>query len=209
MVYLIQTRLSVAFCCNVPEVYSALLHRPASAAMLYTADDFESLRHLAEISRLRLMSNNTDETKIVGQIALPKNISEPVCFKAFDQEDSLSLTISNLVQNGEWAISALNGFCTAADDKDLCQILAGESLSYPVAQWNESLNHENIVLAARQNYVKRFYVRYWYDAEQTFLPQRWLEQYQDRFFLERERRRAAFMPEAFQNFQRTRIELGW
>ena len=209
MVYLVQTRLSVAFCCNVPEVYSALLNRPASAAMLYTADNFETLRHLAEISQLRVMNNNTDETNPVGQIALPKNITETVCIGAVDRENSLSLKISNLVQNGEWAISALNGFCTATDDKALCQRLAGGSLAYPVAQWFESLNHENIVIAARQNYVKRFYRRYYYDAEQTFLPQRWLEEYQDRFFLERERRRAAFMSETFQNFQRTQLAMGW
>ena len=167
--------------------------------MLYTADDFETLRHLAEISQLRLMNNNTDETNPVGQIALP----------TVDQENSLSLKISNLVQNGEWAISALNGFCTATDDKALCQRLAGGSLAYQVTQRLESLNHENIVIAARQNYVKRFYMRYWYNAEQTFLPQRWLEEHQDRFFLERERRRAAFMSETFQNFQRTQLAMGW
>ena len=99
-----------------------------------------------------------------------------------------------LVQTGEWAINALNGFCIASSDEELCRLLAGGALAYPVARWLES-SHETAVIAARQNYVKRFYSRYWYNAEQTFLPQCWLDCFQDRYFHEREKRREVTLPE--------------
>ena len=69
-----------------------------------------------------------------------------------------------LVQTGEWSISALNGFCTAAGDIELCQLLAGGALAYPVARWLES-SHETAVIAARQNYVKRFYSTFKFAAK--------------------------------------------
>ncbi|MBR4152005.1 MAG: hypothetical protein IKT98_03525 [Selenomonadaceae bacterium] len=63
MFYLLQTTQSVAFCGTVNEVYSALKNRPKPSAMLHTADDFETLRHLAGISQLRFCENNTNEKK--------------------------------------------------------------------------------------------------------------------------------------------------
>ena len=208
MVYLLQTRISVAFCRTVDEVYSALTNRPIPAAMLHTADDFETLRHLAGISQLRFCGNNTNEKNPVEQIAMPTTVAETVCLKAPENEATVSLNLMNLVQTGEWAVSALNGFCTASSDEELCRLLAGGELAYPVAQWLELAN-KNAVIAARQNYVKRFYSRYWYHAEQTFLPQCWLEFFHDRYFDEREKRRVASLSEAYQNFQMTRIAMGW
>lgn len=208
MFYLLQTQKSVAFCGTVNELYSALSNRPTPAAMLHSADDFEPLRHLAGISQSRITDNNTDEKNPVPQIAMPTTVTETVCLKAPENEATVSLNPMNLVQTGEWAISALNGFCTASSDEELCHLLAGGELAYPVAQWLE-LAHKKVVIAARQNYVKRFYSRYWYDAEQTFLPQCWLEFFHDRYFHEREKRRAASLPEGYQNFQMTQIDMGW
>ena len=208
MFYLLQTPQSVAFCGTVDELYSALSNRPIASAMLQSADDFAPLRHLASISQHRLIECNSDEKNPIAQIALPSTVSETVCLQATSSDDSVELNLMPLVQTGEWAISALNGFCTALGDIELCRLLAGGALAYPVAQWIES-SHETVVIAARQNYVKRFYSRYWYNAEQTFLPQCWLEGFQDRYFDEREKRRAASLPEGYENFQLTRIAMGW
>lgn len=208
MFYLLQTPQSVAFCNTVDELYSALSNRPIASAMLHSSDNFEPLRHLAGISQHRFIECNSDEKNPITQISLPSTVAETVCLQAPVVDDSVSLNLMPLVQTGEWAISALNGFCTAAGDIELCQLLAGGALAYPVARWLES-SHETAVIAARQNYVKRFYSRYWYNAEQTFLPQCWLECFRDRYFEEREKRRAASLPEGYQNFQLTRIAMGW
>lgn len=208
MVYLLQTPQSVAFCGTVDELYSVLSNRPIASAMLHSSDNFEPLRHLAGISQHRFIECNVDNKNPIEQISLPLTVSETVCLQAPVVDDSVSLNLMPLVQTGEWAISAFNGFCTAAGDIELCQLLAGGALAYPVARWLES-SHETAVIAARQNYVKRFYSRYWYNAEQTFLPQCWLDCFQDRYFAEREKRREATLAEGYENFQLTRIAMGW
>ena len=63
MFYLLQTWQRVAFCYNVDELYSALSNRPIASAMIYSADNFEPLRHLAGISQHRLIECNSDEKK--------------------------------------------------------------------------------------------------------------------------------------------------
>lgn len=208
MVYLLQTPQSVAFCNTVDELYSALSNRPIASAMLHSSDNFEPLRHLAGISQHRFIECNSDEKNPIAQISLPSTVAETVCLQTPVVDDSVSLNLMTLVQTCEWAISALNGFCTAAGDIELCRLLAGGALAYPMAQWLES-SHETVVIAARQNYVKRFYSRFWYSAEQTFLPQCWLDCFQDRYFAEREKRREATLAEGYENFQMTRMAMGW
>ena len=206
MVYLLQTQQSVAFCRTVEELYLALSNRPVTTAILHTADDFDTLRHLAAISQNRFIECNTDEKNPIERIALPTTITETVCLQ--NSENSIAFDLTKFVQTGEWAVSALNGFCSAKNDIELCNLLAGGALAYPVARWFES-SHENVVIAARQNYVKRFYSRYWYDAEQTFLPQCWLEHFEDRYFHEREKRRKASLPEGYEKFLFKQIAMGW
>lgn len=206
MVYLLQTENSVAFCRTLNELYLALSNRPVTTAILHTADDFDTLRHLAAISQNRFIECNTDEKNPIERIALPTTITETVCLQ--NSENSIAFDLTKFVQTGEWAVSALNGFCSAKNDIELCNLLAGGALAYPVARWFES-SHENVVIAARQNYVKRFYSRYWYDAEQTFLPQCWLERFQDRYFHEREKRRKASLPEGYEKFLLKQAAMGW
>jgi len=206
MVYLLQTENSVAFCRTLNELYLALSNRPVTTAILHTADDFDTLRHLAAISQNRFIECNTDEKNPIERIALPTTITETVCLQ--NSENSIAFDLTKFVQTGEWAVSALNGFCSAKNDIELCNLLAGGALAYPVARWFES-SHENVVIATRQNYVKRFYSRYWYDAEQTFLPQCWLEHFQDRYFHEREKRRKASLPEGYEKFLFKQIDMGW
>ena len=205
MVYLLQTQQSVAFCRTVEELYLALSNRPVTTAILHTADDFDTLRHLAAISQNRFIECNTDEKNPIERIALPTTITETVCLQ--NSENSIAFDLTKFVQTGEWAVSALNGFCSAKNDIELCNLLAGGALAYPVARWFES-SHENVVIAARQNYVKRFYLRYWYNAEQTFLPQCWLEHFKDRYFHEREKRRKS-LPEGYEKFLLTQMAMGW
>jgi len=183
--YLLQTWQSVAFCSNVDELYSALSYRPIASATLHSSDNFEPLRHVAGISQHRFIECNADDKNPIAQISLPSTVSETVCLKTPVLDDSVALNLMPLVQTGKWAISALNGFYTAPSDIELCKLLAGGALAYPMAQWLES-SPETAVIAARQNYVKRFYSRFWYSAEQTFLPQCWLDCFQDRYFAERE-----------------------
>lgn len=138
---------------------------------------------------------------------MPTTIAETVCLKAHENEATVSLNLMNLVQTGEWAISALNGFCTASSDEELCRLLAGGELAYPVAQWLE-LAHKNAVIAARQNYVKRFRGIGMTQSKLSCRNNSWSFFY-DRYFAEREKRRAASLPEGYQNFQMTRMDMGW
>ena len=57
---------------------------------------------------------------------------ETICLKAPENEATVSLNLMNWVQTGEWAVSGLNDFCTAAGDIELCRLLAGGALAYPV-----------------------------------------------------------------------------
>ena len=118
------------------------------------------------------------------------------------------LTLLKLVQIGEWAISALNGFCSAPDDITLCNFLDADTLAYPVAQWIEA-EHQIIISTARQNYIRRFYSRYWYNTEKLFLPQCQLDSFLDKHFAEREKRRETITNENYNDFQTTRIAMGW
>lgn len=209
MVYLLQTRISAALCYTVEELYSAILNRRVAPAMLYSADNPEMLRHLASIFQIRLYDANSDQNNPVQQISLPTTISESVYLQIPEPDDgSVSFNLMNLVQIGEWAISALNGFCTAPDDITLCKLLDAGTLAYPVAQWIEA-EHENIVAAARQNYIRRFYSRYWYYTEKLFLPQCWFDSFLDKYFEEREKRRETILSENYNDFQTTRIAMGW
>ncbi|MBQ6298246.1 MAG: hypothetical protein IJK81_11290 [Selenomonadaceae bacterium] len=176
--------------------------------MFYSSDKWDDLRHLAGISQHRFIECNGDEKNPIAQISLPTTVAETMCLQAPSSDDSVELNLIPLVQTGEWAISTLNGFCTAPSDIELCQLLAGGALAYPVARWLES-SHETAVIAARQNYVEKFYSRYWYNTEQTFLPQCWLDCFQDRCFAEREKRRAASLSESYTDFQLTRMAMGW
>ena len=107
---------------------------------------------------------------------------------------------------GAWGISALNGFCIANSSVELCQIIAGGEMVYLIAQWFPS--REAAVIAARVNYTQRFYYRYRASAEQSFLPQSYLEFFVDAFFEEREKRRKAQLKQlqerALRNWER-----GW
>lgn len=133
MFYLLQTPQSVALCNTVDELYSALSNRPIASAMFHSSDKWDDLRHLAGISQHRIIECNADDKNPITQISLPSTISETVCLQAPVVDDSVSLNLMPLVQTGEWAISALNGFCTAAGDIELCQLLAGGALAYPMA----------------------------------------------------------------------------
>ena len=188
MVYLLQTPQSVAFCNTVDELYSALSNRPIASAMLHSSDNFEPLRHLAGISQHRIIECNADDKNPITQISLPSIVAETVCLKTPVLDDSVALNLMPLVQTGEWAISALNGFCTAPSNIELCQLLAGGALAYPVARWLES-SHETVVIAARQN--------------TSLIVSKSVT------FNEREKRRAASLPEGYENFQMTRIAMGW
>ena len=209
MVYLLQTQISAALCYTIEELYSAISKRPVTSAILYSADNTETLRHLFSIYQLRLCDANSNQNNPVHQISLPTTISESVYLQAPESDDdSISFNLMNLVQIGEWAISALNGFCTAPDDITLCQLLDAGTLAYPVAQWIEA-EHETIVTTARQNYIQRFYSRYWYNTEKLFLPQCWLDSFLDNYFAEREKRRETITNENYNDFQITRIAMGW
>ncbi|MBR1419556.1 MAG: hypothetical protein IJ575_00640 [Selenomonadaceae bacterium] len=208
MVYLINTRNNIAFCETIDDVYNALVHRSASFAKLYSADDFETLRSLAMISQFHDIDNNTTIESRIEAIQLPEAIVESTFLQAGENEKLTSFSLTQIDWSGEWAISALNGFCTAKNDFELCNFLAGGNLVYPVAIFLQC-PHEHVVMAARRDYVKRFYSRYRYDAERSELPQQWLESFLDRFFEQREKRLQASMSESWRSFQMTRLAMGW
>lgn len=204
---LIQTYYSVAFCDDIVKIYNALKNRPVKEARLYVADKWEYLNYLAQINQNRFCDVNTDEENIKSKLPLPAVIQPNTYLmqkNAKNFNDSMAIVSA---QQGEWAISALNGFCTAATDNELCGLLEGGELKYPVAQYL-LIPHENIVQAARQEYVRRFYSRYNHNVESLNLQQKDLEKFKDDYFEQREERLKQ-MSEEYRQFQQTRWAMGW
>lgn len=208
MMYLMESKYNVAFCASVEELYNALKYRLSREAIIVSSDKWEDLKYLAGIFRQRLCDINIDEDNPVPQIAIPTTVSETICLQSIENTQALATVnaYSNAYSEGEWAISALNGFCTADFDEMLCKLFVSNELKYPMAQWTN--DHVDAVIAARKDYVRRFYSRYWYDAEQTFLPQRWLEFFRDPYFEEREQR-LLWQSRAYYEFQLRRLTMGW
>lgn len=230
MMYLMESKYNVAFCESVEKLYYALKYRLSREAIIVSSDNWEDLRHLAGICRQRLCDINIDNNNPVPQIAIPNTISETMCLQSTastvsetmclqstentvsetmclqSTENTQALTTANAYSDGGWAISALNGFCTADCDEMLCKLFASNELQYPMAKWTN--DHNSAVIVARNDYVRRFYSRYWYNAEQTFLPQYWLEFFRDPYFEEREQRLPWQSRECYE-FQLRRLTMGW
>lgn len=204
MMYLLESKYNAAFCESVEKLYYALKYRLSREAIIVSSDNWEDLRHLAGIYRQRLCDINMDNNNPVPQIAIPNTVSETTCLQS--TENTQALTTVNAYSDDEWAISALNGFCTADCDEMLCKLFASNELQYPMAQWTN--DHNSAVIVARNDYVRRFYSRYWYNAEQTFLPQYWLEFFRDPYFEEREQRLPWQSRECYE-FQLKRMTMGW
>lgn len=205
--YLLQNLSSVAICYNVNKLYLAVKKRYPQEAIIYSSDNTEDLLTQANINQNRYCDNNSNEEQVIQQIALPSVITETTCLQ---NNNVIKMNLVAFNQMGEWAISALNGFCTARTDEDLYRFLACEQLAYPMACWYP-LQHKQVVMKARTAYVNRFYSRYWFNAEQPFLPQKWLENFKDDYFEEREERRnvATKTYEAHRKFNEVRMDLGW
>ena len=198
---------NMAFCLSTNHLYAALVNRAVPNAIVYSIDDWKEAKHLSEILQNTSIDTNTDESKPIYPIVLPNYITEELCLKSNAAEVcSMDIINLNVTSNAEWAISALNGFCTAGSDEELCQYLSTDDLKYPIAVWSD--DHESAVILARNSYVKRFYSRYFYDAEQTLIPQQWLDYFKDPYFEEREKRRD-YMSKEFIEFQKKKQEIGW
>ena len=208
LIYLIQTIYNIAFCYSVDELYEAMKYRLPREAILYSADNIEYLQYMANINQNRYCDRNSDEKNVIHAVAIPTVINETTCLQVNEVNNAAGTNLVAYNQVGEWAVSGLNGFCTAKTDEDLCRILAGKTFAYPMAQWFP-FSHNEVVGIARYNYVKRFYSRYWYSAEQTLLPQQWLEEFVDRYFEEREKRLETDQYEKFKKFQIARMNMGW
>ena len=206
--YLLQTTDGVAFCDSVDELYRAVKYRSRREAILYSADNFEYLQSMANITQNYYCDRNPDENNVIPAFAIPEVISENTCLQVVGTNNSTGTNLVAYNQVGEWAVSGLNGFCTAMTDEDLCEILAGKTFAYPMAHWFP-FHHEKVVTVVRNNYVKRFYSRYLCSAEQTLLPQQWLEAFVDPYFEQREKRRETAQYEEFKKFQLVRMNMGW
>ena len=208
LIYLIQTIYNIAFCYSVDALYQAMKYRSPREAILYSADKIEYLQYMANINQNRYCDRNSDEKNVIHAVAIPTVINETTCLQVNEVNNATGTYLVAYQQAGEWAVSGLNGFCTAKTDEDLCRILAGKTFAYPMAQWFP-FSHNEVVPIARDNYLKRFYYRYWYSAEQTLLPQQWFEEFVDPYFEQREKRREAEQYEEFKKFQLARANMGW
>ena len=183
-------------------------YRSPREAIIYSADNIEYLQYMANINQNRYCDRNSDEKNVIHAVAIPTVINETTCLQVNEVNNAAGTNLVAYNQVGEWAVSGLNGFCTAKTDEDLCRILAGKTFAYPMAQWFP-LSHNEVVGVARNHYVKRFYSRYWCSAEQTLLPQQWFEEFVDPYFEQREKRREAEQYEEFKKFQLARANMGW
>lgn len=204
MKYLLISKSNIAFCDDVFKLRSALEHRSEAESMVYAGgEDWEPLLAMARIGQQRLFDNHTDENLPWNMIALPPVIPGNLCLT--QKKEQMPLVALDK-PSGEWAISALNGFCTAASDAELCGFLQGGSMVFPIARWMP--DHNSAVVAARSSYIKRFYDRYDARYEQTGLEQCWREWFHDSYFDERENRRASQM-DVLQEALLAKWERGW
>ena len=206
--YLLQTIHGPAFCYSIDDLYQAVKYRSSREAILYSADNIEYLQNMANINQNRYCDRNADENNVIHAIPIPTIINETTCLRVNGANNSAGTNLVAYQQDGEWAVSGLNGFCTAKTNEDLCEILAGKTFAYPMAQWFP-FPHEKAVTIARNNYVNRFYSRYWFLSEQTSLPQELIEEFVDRHFEEREKRLETDQYEEFKKFQIARMNMGW
>lgn len=211
MKYLLQTPQSVSFCETVDELYWRLNKRPVLRGLIYTADDYSDLKYLANVNQQYYCDTNSDEQNKVELLALPEAVTQPISLANNPYVGaSENISIVNYRPQGGWAINALNGFAVANTDECLCGLLNDNIFFYPIAEW---LNwpYELLVTKARQDYVRRFYSRYFYNAECTFLPQQWLEYFVDPHFDQREERRIQYKVscEDFRHFQEVKNTMSW
>lgn len=196
-------KYNVAFCGSINELASVLYYRQTMECRVVVGDDWETLLDVAHTGQQRLIDCCTDDS--LGQMALPAIVTGPLSL-TYSTDTTLPAVEAAGNEAGAWGISALNGFCIANSSVELCQIIAGGEMVYLIAQWFPS--REAAVIAARVNYTQRFYYRYRASAEQSFLPQSYLEFFVDSFFEEREKRRKAQLKQlqerALRNWER-----GW
>ena len=120
------------------------------------------------------------------------------------------LSESQFYRQGEWAISALNGFCVASTEEELVSLLDGGELVYPIVVFCscQNFDHQSVVALARRSYIKRFCDRYDYRVEQLDLPPVFLEFFKDDYFEEREQRRKKMLDQIQVDYLR-RLNYGW
>ena len=208
--FLLITPKSVAICETVDELYWYLKKRPFPYGEVYTADNYPSLRHLANMKLQCYHDANSDEKNKVELLALPANITQSIALISNHDSNVEKQDMVDYVPQGGWAVNALNGFFAATTDEELCGLLHSEDFIYPIAQWL-NVTYEKLVWKARYEYVRRFYSRYFYSAECTILPQCWIEYFIDPYFNQREERRAQYqiISEDWRNFQEVKTKMSW
>lgn len=208
--FLLLTPQSVAICETVDELYWALKKRSRPYGEVYTADNYHPLQHLANIKLQCYHDTNSDEKNKVDLLALPANITQSIALVSNHDSTVENQDMVAYVSQGGWAVNALNGFYAATTDEELCGRLYEENFLYPVAQWLNG-TYEQLVWKARYEYVRRFYSRYFYNAECTILPQCWIEYFIDPYFKQREDRRAQYQvsSEDWRNFQEVKTKMSW
>ena len=206
--FLLQTPCSIAISDNVDDLYANLKNRPAPYGEAYTADDYSALQFIANIRQQYYCDINSNEKNKVEPLALPPNLSQPIAIMTNSYSSVENNSMVAYQSQGGWAVHALNGFTVVVDDEGLCGLLYAEHLCYPVAQWL-NLPYEQLVIRARQEYVRRFYSRYFYDAEWTLLPQCWIEFFIDPYFNQREERRKNSQSNEWIKFKDVVKEMSW
>ena len=202
-VFLIYSPRNIAFCTSTQDVARALINRTDDDCIIYIGENYDDLQQCYAILMSRSLNQNVDQSKKLEYLALPNKITEPT-FLTY-APNNLPMVMRKY-QEDDWAISALNGFCTATSTIELCKLFEASDLIYPIATWTP--NHESAISLARNNYVNRFCQRYNPQYERLCLPQTRLEYFQDKYFYEREKRLQARIEEV-KKWQYTMFCYGW
>lgn len=207
MKYLLQTPYSIVFCEKVSELYPLLKSRPCENGLVVSADNYSALHYLANINQQSYRDTNTDEKNKVSLLALPSTINQPIAL-TYSPISVENQSMVAYVNQGGWTVNALNGFYVAMTDEALCGLLESEDFVYPIAQWL-NLPYEQLVMKARRDYVRRFYIHFDCNRECPMLPQVFIESFIDSYFQQREERREMALSEEWQKFQDLRMRMGW
>lgn len=203
MKYLVLGEYNIAFCEGISELATALHYRQSLDCRVVVSEDWDSLLGMAQVGQQRQIDCCIDKSLV--HMGLPPVVTGPVAL-VNPAGTALPTVAAEGTEVGAWGISALNGFCVVKSIAELCQLMAGEMMVYPIAQWFGSI--EVAVAAARNHYTGRFYSRYMTPAEITGLPQMYLEYFVDPYFDEREKRREAQIKQ-LQKRQLEAWERGW
>lgn len=163
------TPQNIAVLETAEELWRALVYRKRFECLIFASSDKNVLCRLVGQKYVPFYYKNILVEGAVARLGVPVDCSTYYALEYDYQEADFIKNINfnsiarsyvtpTSYDSGSWAVSGLNGFCTAKDIVEVISILKSNILKAPIAIWCEDFSMG--VIKAREDYVKRFYQRY-------------------------------------------------